>query len=51
MLRGRLAGRVLEALPEGELDRYTEKMMTRSLDPYTILDRLLSRAGIEEKKK
>lgn len=50
MLRDRLARRILDALPAGDLDRYAEKMMTRALDPYTILDRLLSQAGIGEKK-
>ena len=50
MLQDRLARRILESLPEGELDAYAEKMMTRKLDPFTIMDRLLSRAGMGEKK-
>ncbi len=32
---------LLERIPEEELDRYAEKMMTRELDPYTIMDHLL----------
>ena len=50
MLQDRLARRILESLPECELDGYAEKMMTRELDPFTIVDRLLSRAGMGEKK-
>lgn len=40
-LRDHLTRDLLERIPEEELDRYAEKMMTRELDPYTIMDRLL----------
>ena len=40
-LRDHLTRDILERIPEKELDRYAEKMMTRELDPYTIMDRLL----------
>jgi len=40
-LRDHLTRDILERIPEKELDRYAEKMMTRELDPYTIIDRLL----------
>ncbi len=49
-LRERLTRQILDSLPEGEIDRYAEKMMTRELDPYTIMDRLLGPSGIGEKK-
>ena len=48
MLRDRLIQKVLKQIPEGELDRYAEKIMTRELDPYTIMDRLLRDLGLEE---
>jgi hypothetical protein len=40
-LRDHLTRDLLESIPEEELDRYAEKMMTRELDPYTIMDLLL----------
>ena len=40
-LRDYLTRDLLERIPEEELDRYAEKMMTRELDPYTIIDLLL----------
>ena len=40
-LRDHLTRDLLERIPEEELDRYAEKMMTRELDPYTIMDLLL----------
>ena len=46
-LRDHLTREILERIPEEELDRYAEKMMTRELDPYTIMDRLLK--NLEEK--
>ncbi|MFQ5930399.1 MAG: methylmalonyl Co-A mutase-associated GTPase MeaB [Acidobacteriota bacterium] len=48
MLRDRLIQKVLKQIPEEELDRYAEKMMTRELDPYTIMDRLLRDLGLGE---
>lgn len=48
MLRDRLIQKVLKQIPEEELDRYAEKMMTRELDPYTIMDRLLKDLGLGE---
>ncbi len=39
-LRDHLTRDLLERIPEEELDRYAEKMMTRELDPYTIMDLL-----------
>ena len=47
-LRDHLTRKVLERIPEEELDRYAEKMMTRELDPYTIMDRLLSHLDGQE---
>ncbi len=41
-LRDHLTRKALERIPEEELDRYAEKMMTRELDPYTIMDHLLN---------
>jgi len=40
-LRDHLTRDLLERIPEEELDRYAEKMMTREMDPYTIMDLLL----------
>ena len=40
-LRDHLTRDLLERIPEEELDRYAEKLMTRELDPYTIMDLLL----------
>ncbi len=40
-LRDHLTRDLLERIPEEELNRYAEKMMTRELDPYTIMDLLL----------
>jgi LAO/AO transport system kinase len=47
-LRDHLTRKVLERIPEEELDRYAEKMMTRELDPYTIMDRLLNHLDGQE---
>ena len=47
-LRDHLTQRVLERIPEEELDRYAEKMMTRELDPCTIMDRLLRHLDRQE---
>ncbi|MGH9340346.1 MAG: methylmalonyl Co-A mutase-associated GTPase MeaB [Acidobacteriota bacterium] len=48
MLRERLARSILQKISRQQLDQYAEKMMTRELDPYTIVDRLLETAGFEE---
>ena len=48
MLRVRLLRRVRHQVSEEELRQYAEKMVTRELDPYTIMDRLLSDSVIEE---
>ena len=40
-LRDHLTRDLLERIPEEELNRYAEKMMTREMDPYTIMDLLL----------
>ncbi len=40
-LRDHLTRKVLERIPEEKLDWYAEKLMTRELDPYTIMDCLL----------
>lgn len=40
MLRDRVHRLVVERFSEQELNRYAQKMMTRKLDPYTIIDRL-----------
>ncbi len=50
MLRDRLSQLVLERIPEERLHDFAEKMMTRELDPYTIIDRLLDEVGLEEGK-
>ena len=47
-LRDRLTRKILERIPEEELDRYAEQMMTRELDPYTIMDRLLRNLDPQE---
>jgi len=48
-LRDHLTRDLLERIPEEELDRYAEKMMTRELDPYTIIiDRLLKHLHHQE---
>jgi LAO/AO transport system kinase len=49
-LRDHLTRDILERIPEEELDRYAEKMMTRELDPYTIMDRLLNNLHHQEEK-
>lgn len=41
MLRDRVHRLVVERFSEQELNRYAQKMMTRKLDPYTIIDRLI----------
>ena len=48
MLRDRLADEILMKIPKEELDRCAEKMMTRTLDPYTLMDRLLGELGVQE---
>lgn len=51
MLRDRMARRLAGQISEDELNHYAEKMMTREVDPYTIMDHLLKRAGFEEECK
>lgn len=41
MLRDRVHRLVVERFSEQELNRYAQKMMTRKLDPYTIIDHLI----------
>ena len=48
MFQERVARTILERIPEKELDRYAEKMMTRELDPYTIIDQILRDVGLLE---
>jgi LAO/AO transport system kinase len=47
-LRDHLTRDLLERIPEEELNRYAEKMMTRELDPYTIMDLLLKNLRNQE---
>lgn len=49
MLRIRLLRRVRNQVSEEELRQYAEKMVTREMDPYTIMDRLLSDSVFEER--
>ena len=46
ILRERLTRKVLEQISEKEFEQWAEKMMTRELDPYTIVDRLLAAADL-----
>ena len=48
LLERRLTETISRRIPEEKLDRYAEKMMTRELDPYTIVDHLLRDLGLEE---
>jgi LAO/AO transport system kinase len=48
MLRERVLEEVVRRLPEATLDAYLEKVMTREMDPYTIVDRLTGLVGLEE---
>lgn len=48
MFQERVTRKILERIPEKELDRYAEKMMTRELDPYTIIDQILKNVGLLE---
>jgi LAO/AO transport system kinase len=48
LLKRRLTGTILGRIPDEKLDRYAEKMMTRELDPYTIVEHLLRDLGFEE---
>jgi LAO/AO transport system kinase len=48
LLQRRLVGTILGRIPDEKLDLYAEKMMTRELDPYTIVDQLLRDLGLEE---
>ncbi len=48
MFQERVTRTILERIPEKELDRYAEKMMTRELDPYTIIDQILRDVGLLE---
>ena len=48
LLQLRLTAMVLGRIPKEKLDQYAEKMMTRELDPYTIVDHLLRDLGLEE---
>lgn len=47
MLKDRFHGLVKERISEQELQQYAEQIMTRELDPYTIVDRLLKKVGVE----
>ncbi len=47
-LRDHLTRKVLERIPEEKLDWYAEKLMTREMDPYTILDCLLRKLDGQE---
>ena len=48
LLQLRLTAMVLGRIPKEKLDQYARKMMTRELDPYTIVDHLLRDMGLEE---
>jgi len=48
MFQERVTRTILERIPEKELDQYAEKMMTRELDPYTIIDQILRDVGLLE---
>ncbi len=48
LLARRLTATILGRIPDEKLDQYAEKMMTRELDPYTIVDHLLRELGFEE---
>ncbi len=48
LLERRLTATILGRIPDEKLDQYAEKMMTRELDPYTIVDHLLRELGFEE---
>jgi LAO/AO transport system kinase len=50
MLRERIARELFARIPESELDEYARRMMDRELDPYTIVEHLLLRAGLEERR-
>lgn len=48
MLRDRVVQLILQRVTESRLDGFAEKLMTRELDPYTIIDQLLTEVGMEE---
>ncbi len=48
LLQLRLTATVLGRIPREKLDQYAEKMMTREVDPYTIVDHLLRDLSLEE---
>ena len=47
-LRERLEEEILAKIPEKKLNSYAEKMMTRELDPYTLVNLLLEEIGFLE---
>ncbi len=49
LLRDKLMQLLRGHLAETELDRLAEEIMTRRTDPYTIVERVLERVGLEEK--
>lgn len=49
MLKDRLMLWIQQRIPEKRMEYFSNKMIKRELDPFTIVDRLLSEAGLEEK--
>ncbi len=49
LLRDRLMGLLEQRITEAEISELAEKVMTRRLDPYTIIDQILANLGLEEK--
>lgn len=47
LLRSRLEQWALDQIPEDELDSMAEALMDRSTDPYTLLDQIFARLGLE----
>ena len=50
LLRDRLMALLEERITEAEISELAKKVMTRRLDPYTIIDQMLANLGLEEKK-
>lgn len=50
LLRDRLMALLEERITETEISELAKKVMTRRLDPYTIIDQMLANLGLEEKK-
>lgn len=50
MLHDRVQGLVKECLSEKELDQYAKEIAKRKLNPYTVIDRLLRKVGVEARK-